>query len=73
MNLYVFQPKEPYAATFYVMAEGEEKARKAVDRQIKVYAKDLYGAEYTWFREWRSNDYNVVIVDPEVAIIHQNC
>jgi hypothetical protein len=74
MKMYAWQPSGHGQYSFFVCAENEIEAKKAVDKYIADNLNkdnDEYLSDYS-IRGWNTDYYTVTEVDPCTVISHSN-
>lgn len=73
MKLYAWQPKGHGEQSFFVMAENEESARKAVNKEIelKTADSDSFLSERE-FEGWGTDYYVLTVAVPGQVLMNDN-
>lgn len=76
MQLFAWQPNGFGSLSWFVMAESEEEARKAVeaeiDRRIKLPRRDRMFLYESDRRDWREGQYTLTVLSPGQVIDNAN-
>ena len=72
MKLYAFQPRGHGDKSYFVLAESEDEARKAVRKKMRSLVKQMFGISRLELEAFDTDYYKVTVADDGVVILNDN-